>query len=107
MSTIGGGSSTADGYNNLAALIEFVKSPDYMKRLAELRDLEDSSRSAFDAAQAAKAEAEAAMKTLASEKAAHDAAARELFLDRQAHERRVALWRKAMDGVNKALRGED
>lgn len=105
MSTMGGG--TTSGYDNLSALLEFVKSPDYLDRIKELRDLEDRSRKAADEAKAAITELDRKSRDLVTAKSAYENEARQLAADRGAHDRRVSRWNRAMAEVQKAIRGED
>lgn len=105
MSTMSGGGASSQ-YDNLSALLEFVKSPDYVDRIKELRDLEDSSRKSYDEAKAAIAELASKSRQLAAEQASHDVAAHQLAANRAAHEKRVARWNEAMIGVQRALSNE-
>lgn len=106
MSTVGGGSATS-GWESLSALLEFVKSPEYVVRIKELSDLEARSRNAHDEATASIAELTEQSRQLAADKASHEAAVSQLATDQAAHDKRVALWNKAMDEVGKAMRGEE
>lgn len=106
MSTMGAGAPPS-GYDNLSALLEFVKSPDYVDRIKEMRDLEDSSRRAHDDAQRAIADAQTVRTQLASDRSKYESDARQLANDRAAHDKRVRLWNAAMGQVQKAIRGEE
>lgn len=104
MSNIGGGIATSQ-YDNLSALLEFVKSPDYLNRIRELRDLEDSSRTAKANADEAMTKVTKATDALNKAKADHETAAAKLAADQAAHSARVARWNSAMIEVQKAMQG--
>jgi Xaa-Pro aminopeptidase len=102
MSTMGGGTPSSQ-YDNLSALLKFVESPDYVDRIKELKDLEESSLAAKAAADEAQAKLDAAFAEHGAKVAEHEAAAEQLAADRQAHDDRVARWNVAMQEVAKAL----
>ena len=106
MSTISGGSATS-AYDNLSAMLEFVKSPEYLKRIKALAELEKVSQQAHDDARASIAQAETKTADLNAAIASHGENVRQFTADKAAHDKRVALWNAAMVEVQKAMRGED
>ena len=71
MSQIGGGSSASE-FDKLIGLAQFVQSPQYSDRVAELRDLEVVAKAATDDATRASADAQAQRRALAAERAKYD-----------------------------------
>jgi uncharacterized protein involved in exopolysaccharide biosynthesis len=104
MSTIGGGTAVS-GYEQLSALLEFVKSPDYQKRVQDLMALESSAKQAMADAADAVAEADTKSKDLAAAKAKHDASVARFTQDQAAHNARVTNIEAAIAQLRSALKG--
>jgi chromosome segregation ATPase len=104
MSTIGGGTAVS-GYEQLSALLEFVKSPDYQKRVQDLMALESSAKQALAEAESALEEADTKSKDLAAAKAKHDAGVAKFTQDQAAHNARLTKIEAAIAQLQSALKG--
>jgi chromosome segregation ATPase len=103
MSTIGtGGQKSA--YENLSALLEFVKSDDYQERIRELHDLEDSSRKSHEEATTSLAQSKAASDALEERKRTLDINARNFVKERDAFDKRVTKIQAAIAQLQAAIR---
>jgi hypothetical protein len=102
MSTIGGGAPVSD-FNNISALLEFVKSPEYQDRMQKLKDLEESSRNALAESIKAHGDATAKADALAKDQAVHKAAVGEFEKQRDEHRRRMARIQDALMALQKAM----
>lgn len=98
MSTMGGGGGSPE-FEKLIQLATFVQGEGYLARVKELQALEASSKEAFDKAQAAIEEANAAHDKLDKREAAVKQKEDALARDREAHQRRVSA---LSEGIRKA-----
>jgi hypothetical protein len=81
------GSASID---QLSALVELIKGKDFLKRLEQLKASEQAARKAETDARVAKAEAEAALKQIAKERAEVDQVRRKIAEDLASYEAKFA-----------------